>query len=83
MADTCQAKARKKGLMSLLALSGIIITLAERRIATRLSKEALGEMSFSKLASFMEGLELVQEDILCIACSIFGFGPLQNFYWGT
>lgn len=82
MEDTCQARARKEDIMSTLAHSGGNIMTEERRRTKPLAKEALKQISLSEWPSFMGGLQVVQEDVLCIKYGIFRFEPLHNFHLG-
>lgn len=61
--NICAVRGRKKDLVSSLPFPGSNIAIAERRIATRLLKEALIEVSLSELHSFLDGLNLVQNDV--------------------
>lgn len=54
------------------------ITIEKQNVATRLSEEALGEMTLLKWPSFMDGLKLVQEYVLSSKYRIFGVEQLQN-----
>lgn len=55
MSDTCQARARKKILVSSLLSSGSNITIEKWRVITRLSKGGVREMSLSEWPFFHEG----------------------------
>lgn len=67
MADTCPARARSEDLMSSLAHSGSNATIEERTTRRIIGKEALRKMSLSERRSFIEGLQLVQEDLITSA----------------
>lgn len=68
--------------MSFVSRSGLIISIKELRITTRLSKRALKEMSLSKWPSFLGSLQLVQKDVFTGAYSTLGFEPFQNLHMG-
>lgn len=58
-ADTCQARAENRDVMTFLAPASSNIKMERRRITTGLSREALRELRLSELQSFMEDIQLV------------------------
>lgn len=82
MVHTYKSRVRKKALVRCLARSDSNINVEERRITTKLLKGALRETSLSEWPSFTEDSQLVHENVLLIAHSIFGYDPLQNFNLG-
>lgn len=82
MVVSCQAKERRENVVSFLGHSGSHMSTEQLGATARLSKKDLRDLSLSEWPSFMEGLQLVSEDILTSVYSIFQFEPLQNFYYG-
>lgn len=78
--DICQNRARNEDMRSSSPSIGSTVTINERRLTAGISSEALREMSFSELPSFMDGLQLFQEDVLASAYSTLGFEPLYRFH---
>lgn len=80
MANTCQSRARTEVLLSSLASSGSNITIEVRRINARLSRKTLKEVPLSERPFFLEGLHLVQENLLGSCYSILRFEQLNNLH---
>lgn len=83
IADSCQATERKMAFMETLGHSSSSITRKEQSIATRLVKEALREMSLLEWPFSKENQNFVQQYLLTMAYSKFGFEPLHTFYLCT
>lgn len=66
--------------MSSFARSDSNTIIEGRKITTRLSKDARREVLLLKWASFIEGLQLIQKDVLTISYDIFVVEALQNFH---
>lgn len=80
MADNCQESGRREDLMTVSARSGSNNSMEERKVKTRLSKEALKDMSLSERRFYLEDRKLVQESVVTRVYSIFGFPLLHNFH---
>lgn len=76
MADTCQARGRRKDTTTSSAHLGSNITIIERSTSTILSKKGLREKSLSDCRFFTEDVQLVQDNVLSSAYSIDGFRTL-------
>lgn len=83
MENTRQAGTRNEDLLSPLDHSGSNMTMKDQRITMRQSKESLREMLLSEWPYFMEGLQLVQEDVIASTYSMLVLEPHQYLHLGT
>lgn len=80
-ADDFKVNVERENLVSILAFFSTNITIEEQRTMTGLLKKALREMRLSGCPPLLDRLQLIHEDLLTGAYSLFGFRPLYNYHF--